>query len=42
MLRPDLSNNHGFYYIDMYDNRERLPSKLGYLGPVYFEAQMVA
>lgn len=36
------SKNHVFEYIDVYYNRKRLHSGLGYLSPVYFEAQMVA
>ena len=34
--------NHVFEYIDVYYNRKRLHSRLGYLSPVYFETQMVA
>ena len=34
--------NHVFEYIDIYYNRKRLHSRLGYVSPVYFEAQMVA
>jgi putative transposase len=36
------AKNHVFNYIDVYYNRKRLHSKLGYLSPVSFEAQMVA
>ena len=36
------AKNHVFEYIDVYYNRKRLHSGLGYLSPVYFEAQMVA
>jgi putative transposase len=36
------AKNHVFEYIDIYYNRKRLHSRLGYLSPVYFEAQMVA
>ncbi len=34
--------NHVFEYIDVYYNRKRLHSRLGYLSPAYFEEQMVA
>ena len=36
------ARNHVFEYIDVYYNRKRLHSGLGYLSPVYFEAQMIA
>jgi transposase InsO family protein len=36
------AKNHVFEYIDVYYNRKRLHSRLGYLSPVYFEAQMVS
>lgn len=41
LTRAD-AKNHVFDYIDVYYNRKRLHSRLGYLSPVYFEAQMVA
>lgn len=39
LTRAD-AKNHVFEYIDVYYNRKRLHSRLGYLSPVYFEAQM--
>lgn len=36
------AKNHVFEYIDVYYNRKRLHSGLGYLSPVHFETQMVA
>lgn len=36
------AENNVFDYIDVYYNRKRLHSKLGYLSPVCSEAQMVA
>jgi putative transposase len=38
----DEAKQHIFDYIDVYYNRERLHSKLGYLSPVEFEATKVA
>jgi len=37
-----IAKNHVFEYIDVYYNRKRLHSGLGYLSPLYFEAQNVA
>ena len=36
------AKKHVFEYIDVYYNRQRLHSKLGYLSPALFEAQQVA
>lgn len=36
------AKNHVFEYIDVYYNRKRLHSRLGYLSPEYFEVQKVA
>ncbi len=36
------AKKHVFEYIEVYYNRERLHSKLGYLSPISFEAQQVA
>jgi len=36
------AKNHVFEYIDIYYNRKRLHSRLGYVSPVYFETQIVA
>jgi putative transposase len=41
LTRAD-AKNHVFDYIDVYYNRKRLHSKLGYLSPAYFETQMTA
>lgn len=36
------AKNHVFEYIDVYYNRTRPHSRLGYLSPAYYEAQKVA
>ena len=36
------AKNHVFDYIEVYYNKKRLHSRLGYLSPIYFETQMVA
>jgi putative transposase len=41
LTRAD-AKHHVFEYIDIYYNRKRLHSRLGYTSPVYFEAQKVA
>jgi transposase InsO family protein len=41
LTRAD-AKNHVFEYIDVYYNRKRLHSRLGYLSPLYFETQKVA
>lgn len=42
-VSPDAgAKNHVFEYIEVYYNRKRLHSKLGYVSPAYFEAQKVA
>jgi putative transposase len=38
----DVVKNHVFDYIEVYYNRKRLHSRLGYLSPECFEAKMVA
>lgn len=37
-----IAKQHIFDYVDVYYNRQRLHSKLGYLSPVEFEAEKVA
>ncbi len=41
LTRAD-AKNHVFEYIDVYYNRKRLHSTLGYLSPEHFEVEMVA
>jgi putative transposase len=36
------AKKHVFEYIDVYYNRKRLHSKLGYLSPIAFEEKQVA
>ncbi len=38
----DDAKQHIFDYIDVYYNRQRLHSKLGYLSPAEFEDKLVA
>jgi len=42
LMTRELTKNHVFEYIDVYYNRQRLHSTLGYLSPETFEAQKVA
>lgn len=42
LLTRQFAKNHVFDYIEVYYNRQRLHSKLGYHSPVSFEAKMVA
>lgn len=41
-LTRALAKNHVFEYIEVYYNKKRLHSKLGYTSPEYFEAKKVA